>query len=251
MDIGKKTMKRFLRSILSGLCFLLFGVGGIISGAAIVPFVLIFCSKNTQRRVLSGIIHYSWKLFVWFMCVLRLIQIKTDNPKALKNMRGKIVIANHPSLIDVVILVAKIPYSICLVKGALFQNIFIRNLIKHVYISNSMEPDQFIKQATEILHNGYNIIIFPEGTRTKPDKKIHMHRGFAHLHLYSKNDIQPIHISNDPKILGKGQAWYDVGVKISCYTLDVLPKIRFKKTLGCSERQNAIRITNLAQKALF
>ena len=126
-------MKRFSRSFLSGFCFSIFGIGGFLTGTLLVPPVLIFCSKRLQKRILSSTIHHLWRFFVWLMCCLKLIDIKTKNKQELKKLRGKIVVANHPSLIDVVILVSRIPHSICVVKGDLFKNFFIKSLIRRVY----------------------------------------------------------------------------------------------------------------------
>ena len=242
-------MKKLLRSLLSGFCFAIFGLGGIVTGSIIVPILLIFCTKSQQRKTLSLTIHLLWRAFVWIMCKLKLIDVKCDfNDKLI---RGKIVIANHPSLIDVVILVAKIPNSICVVKERLFHNIFIRAIIRRVYVSNSMNADKFIAQASEILDAGYNIIIFPEGTRTIPGNPIHFHRGFAYLHIESKHDILPIHIKNTPKILGKNQPWYDVGKETSVYTLTLCPLIKFNTKDNLTKRQNAMLVTKKAEKALF
>ena len=244
-------MKKFLRGILSGFCFTIFGLGGIITGSIIIPVLLIFCKKSQQRKTLSFTIHILWRAFVSLMRGLKLIDIKCSDSKKLRKIRGKIVIANHPSLIDVVILVARIPNSICVVKESLFHNIFIRAIIRRVYVSNSMNAEKFVRQASEILDAGYNIIIFPEGTRTIPGKPVHFHRGFAYLQIESKHDILPIHIENTPKILGKNQAWWDVGDKTSVYTLTLRPLIHFAKNEKLTNRQTALDITKKAQKAIF
>ena len=185
------------------------------------------------------------------MCLLKLIDVTIKNEKEMKKLRGNIVVANHPSLIDVVILVSVIPRSICVVKGSLFKNFFIKSLIRRVYLSNTMTPEDFLNQATKDLNAGYNIIIFPEGTRTLTNKPVHFHRGFAYLQMFSKHNIQPIHIENKPHILGKGSKWYDVGTKTSVYTLKMLPKIVFDKNLDSKDRQNAISITQTTKKSLF
>ena len=244
-------MKRFLRSFLSGLCFSIFGIGGILVGITLVPLLLIFCSKTKQKEILSGTVHRLWKLFVKLMCILKLIDVKIKNEKEMKKLRGNIVVANHPSLIDVVILVSIIPRSICVVKGSLFKNFFIKSLIRRVYLSNTMTPEDFLNQATKDLDAGYNIIIFPEGTRTLTNKPVHFHRGFAYLQMFSKHDIQPIRIENKPHILGKGSKWYDVGEKTSVYTLKMLPAIIFDKNLDPKERKNAISVTETTKKSLF
>lgn len=244
-------MKRFIRSVLSGFCFSIFGIGGLVAGTLIAPFPLLLCNKRNQRRILSGTVHYLWKIFVGLMCALRLIDVKIQNEEKMKQLRGNIVVANHPSLIDVVILVSRIPHSICVVKGSLFKNFFIKFLIRHVYLSNSMQPDEFMQQATDCLNDDYNIIIFPEGTRTVKNKPIHLHRGFAYLHLHSKHDIQPIHIKNTPHILGKHSKWYDVSDKTSVYTIKMLTPIHFKARKNLNNRQSAVSVTENTKKALF
>ena len=79
-------MKKFLRSFLSGFCFSIFGIGGLIIGLIFVPLVLLFCSRDTQKRVLSGTVHYLWKAFVGLMCILKLIDIKIKNEKELQQL---------------------------------------------------------------------------------------------------------------------------------------------------------------------
>ena len=114
-----------------------------------------------------------------------------------------------------------------------------------------MSPEDFMNQATKDLIDGYNIIIFPEGTRTIKNKPVHLHRGFAHLQIHSGHDIQPIHIQNKPHILGKNSPWWDVGDKTSVYTLKIMPKISFTPKTKKSDRENAILITETTKKSLF
>ena len=244
-------MIRFLRSLLCATCFCIFGLGGLLIGSAVFPIFLLIYKSKKQRKMFVNTIHYSWRLFVWIMCVLRLIQVKCPGYKKLKSLRGTIVIANHPSLIDVVILVSKIPNSVCVVKESLFRNIFVRKVIGKTYMSNTMNPDEFIANGADILSNGYNIIIFPEGTRTIPNKVVHLHRGFAYLHLATGADILPIKITNDPQILGKMQKWWDIGTKPSVYNIIVNPTICFDKKNTQTKRAAAIKITEQAKNILF
>ena len=188
-------MIRFIRSVLCALCFCIFGLGGLLIGSAIFPIILLFYKSEQQRKIFTNSIHISWRFFVWLLCFLRLIKINCPESKRLKSLRGTIVIANHPSLIDVVILVSKIPNSVCVVKESLFRNPFVRGVIGKTYIANTMKPDEFIKNGSDVLSKGYNIVIFPEGTRTVPGKIIRLHRGFAYLGLATGADILPIKIT--------------------------------------------------------
>ena len=244
-------MIRFVRSILCAFCFFIFGLGCLFVGSAIFPVMLLFYKSNSQRKLFANTVHITWRAFVWLMCILGLIRINCKKRPELKALNGTIVVANHPSLIDVVILVSLIPNSICVVKNSLFKNFFIRKVISKVYLSNTMNPDEFIQCGSDILQKGYNIIIFPEGTRTIYNNPVRLHRGVAYLQIATGAKILPIKILNEPKILGKLQKWWDVDRKTSVY--DIIPQAYIfapDKTFA-NKRNTAINIMETVKKAIF
>ena len=244
-------MIKFIRSFLCAICFCVFGLGGLLIGSAIFPIILLVYKSDKQRKIFANTIHLSWRAFVWLLCALRLIRVNCPAAKQLKSLRGTIVIANHPSLIDVVILVSRIPNSVCVVKESLFRNPFVRKVIGKTYLSNTMKPDEFIANGSDILARGYNIVIFPEGTRTVPNKTIRLHRGFAYLQMATGADILPIKITNTPPILGKMQKWWDIGDKTSVYNIMPKPLIRYDMAKNSNNRNAAIDITEKAKSILF
>ena len=245
-------MIRIIRSFLCVICFAIFGAGALGLGGIIFPIMLFVCRRPAaQRRILSQSIHKSWRFFVWLMKIMRLISVRGVDARQMKNLRGHIIIANHPSLIDVVILISLIPRCVCVVKKSLFHNIFIKRVIRHIYLSNDMGLEEFIERGTEFLKSGYNVVIFPEGTRTVENRKTMLHRGFAYLHLKSGRPILPIHIDNMPPILGKTQKWYDVGTRTSVYTLKLKQEIVYSQSEHQTIRDAAIAVTNLASGAIF
>ena len=86
------------------------------------------------------------------------------------------------------------------------------------------------------------MIIFPEGTRIQPDAPEHrLNRGAARLALAAGARVVACHIEYDPPVLGKNQAWWDVGerqimVKLSCRG-DIA-------ALGESNYRNAVELTD-------
>ena len=166
----------------------------------------------------------------------------------MKNLRGNIIVANHPSLIDVVILISLIPKCVCVVKKSLFHNVFVKRVIRHIYLSNDMSAEEFIARGSEFLGAGYNIVVFPEGTRTVAERNVRLHRGFAYLHIKTGCPILPIHIDNTPPILGKKQKWYDIGTKTSVYTLKMKEKIVYTMDKNQTMRDAAISVTNMAAR---
>ena len=53
------------------------------------------------------------------------------------------------------------------------------------------------------------LVIFPEGTRTKPGAGMNFQRGAANLALRTKTDVTPVTITCNPLGLSKEHKWYD------------------------------------------
>lgn len=90
---------------------------------------------------------------------------------------GQMIIANHPSLIDVVFLIGLVRRANCVVKKSLWENPFTRGPLRSTeYISNDGSMDM-LDAAANALQSGQTLIIFPEGTRTQPGQAPAFHRG--------------------------------------------------------------------------
>ncbi len=186
------------------------------------------------------------------MSFFKLIKIQVKHASILKNLKGTVIVANPPSLIDIVSLVSLIPRSVCIVKGKLAQNIFIRSIIKRVYITNDLEPSDFMNLTAKILNENLNIIIFPEGTRTDFNKsEYYIHRGFAQIAIKAKAPLLFVKIEATPLILGKNQKWDDVGKKTSCYTITPLQPIKINTSTSASVYILAKRYAEIVKKEFF
>ena len=244
---------RFLRSCLTVFCFALFGFGGIIVGMILFPIFSLSVRPEKKKFILSATVRASWIFFVKVMTFLRLIKVQVEGKKDFKNIKGNIIVANHPTLIDVVLLVSLIPDCICVVKNGLANNFFIKHIIRGVYLVNNENPEDFLKKGSDILSKGLNIVIFPEGTRTtdfsKAPEKIY--RGFAQLAVRSNAPVLPIQIDCTPLILGKNQKWYNVDKKTVLYTLQFLPPIKPSKNSNVSFHTQAKALSEKVTEKLF
>lgn len=240
-----------LRATLAGLCFFIFGLGGFLIGAASFPILCIFLPKRVQYCLFPNIVHKSWKFFVWILTFCKLIKINIENSQDLSGLHGHIIVSNHPSLIDIVILISMIPNTICIVKGKLAHNFFMKFIINRIYIVNNLDTTTLLDECTDALKRGLNIIIFPEGTRTRFDSpKLALHRGFAHLAIKTKAPVLPILINLYPRILGKNQKWYDVSTSTVVYNLTVFQVIRYNNT-GESEHTASKNLTYCVKQKIF
>ena len=154
------------------------------------------------------------KLFLFYITALQylgLITLEMKDVGRLHDCTGKIVIANHPTLLDVVVLMAMIPNAKCIVKHELWAHPLLGGVVQKAgYIRNDLEPELLMAMCRKSLEEGFCLIIFPEGTRTKPGNMPQFQRGFAHLATSLYATITPVFIHCDPPTLIKGQPWWKI-----------------------------------------
>lgn len=250
-----KTLRRLrsrARSVLAGFCFAVFGGGSFVFGLSLLP-LLFLLPEIPRRRVAVAANRLLWKFFVALMVGLRLISVRMENSSALASARGVIVAANHPSLIDVVILLSRTPRPVCVVKGALSRNVFMKRVVRIAHIGNDMPPEEFFSKAQALLARGFNILIFPEGTRTVPGARPAFRRSAAWLSLRTGASVVPVRICVEPPILGKCQPWHDVADRCAEYRLTVGAPLEPAAFGGNGEppRRRAIRMTGALRSILL
>ena len=100
---------------------------------------------------------------------------------------------------------------------------------------NNIDIDTFKEECVSALKDGYNIIIFPTGTRTTDIKNVSLHKGSALLQIASGADILPVKIECDYPFLQKNKPIYDAGKKVINYTIEVKPEIKQEQFFETSE----------------
>lgn len=219
-------MIRFFRIISVLICVTIFGLGSCGLSFIVFPLGAVFVPEKYRRKYYTAIVHYSWQIFTSLIQIAGCVRVKTSG--SFEDIHGKIIVASHPSLIDIVLLIGKIPNSVCIAKQGLMKNFIMRNIVKHAYILNGGDSEQFISEAKQLLQEGFNIVIFPTGTRTKKGEDIKIHKGAAQLAIASGVDIIPIKIDCDYEFLQKNKSMLDAGDHIVNYILEIQPAISLK-----------------------
>ena len=204
----------------------LFGVVGLLIGFVVLPFVSLFV-RNPDRRqsVARQIIGTSFKLFIIVASGARLISCHVSGMQHYRPRSGQLILANHPSLIDVVILISLFPEVDCVIKEAITRNPVLKMSVGAAnYISNA-EPAELLEACSERLRSGANLTLFPEGTRTVPGEPIQFKAGAAEIALRAEADVLPIVISCRPAFLAKHEPWYRIPPSRPRFDIRVLPPI--------------------------
>ncbi len=215
---------RIYRGLLVLLEMILFALGALYIGCVLFPLLSLKYKGKERRKKFARIIKISWKFFISVMENSKEIKVHIDGN--LSDIKGKVVVASHPSFIDIILLIGNMPASLCLAKKDLLKNPVMRNIVKSLYIINDVEPEEFKKSAVEALNDGYNIIIFPTGTRTLPGEDVKIHKGAAQIAIAAGVDIIPVRIETDFPFLIKNHFPLDAGDKTVNYKLTVQPEIK-------------------------
>ncbi len=234
---------RFIRGFIVLIQMIIFALGALSIGLLIIPISAIFLKGYEHRRFCANVIHKSWKFFTIVMQKFASIKLKTIGE--FNNIKGKVIVASHPSLIDIVLLIGLIPNSLCLAKKDLLKNPVMYKIVKCLYIINDIDLDDFQTETKSALENGFNIIIFPTGTRTLPNEEIKLHKGAAQIAINADVDIVTITIDSDYTLLRKNHFPLDCGtkpaefkitrkndIKIDEYKKEELSEIKLRKLLS-------------------
>ncbi|PID63429.1 MAG: 1-acyl-sn-glycerol-3-phosphate acyltransferase [Gammaproteobacteria bacterium] len=220
--------ERIWRLFATGLSFALFGLGGVLLALTWFPLLLL-CVRNRRRRselAQAGMHRMLW-LFSHIMQWLGAISFEIDDISTLRNLHGTLVVANHPSLIDVVLIMGHMRHTRAVVKKGVWQNPFMAATARACdFIPNHADPERLIDSCTDALREGSNLCIFPQGSRRPAEDRSSYQRGFAHVALASGADILPLTITVDPPFLRKGEPWYAVPPTRSHWKIRVLDPIK-------------------------
>ncbi len=227
--------------------FFVFGVGSLVLITAVFPTIRLLSASNSAfKRKSRKAMCNTQKFFVWLGTLLGGFELKVDNKEYLSHLSGKIVVANHPSLLDVVMLLSVIPNADCIIKASLGHHNIVSNIVNTLYISNSLDFDHLTKECTKSLQEGNCLIIFPEGSRTKADGVHNFQRGAAHISLSSGCNLVPVAIGGTDKYgLRKHDPMFSYNPKEKfIYTLKTLPEINPADYADIPVPAAARRITN-------
>jgi len=233
--IAPMTFRNLTKSIIS---FSVFFVGSIL--LTIFGWVVLSNIKPTPKRKL---LFHKMLMYISKFVVYVLIGVK----KKVINISGEnfekpaIIICNHQSHIDLVLMMMLTPKMIIITNDWVWNSPFYGKIVK---FADFYPASSGIENKVDILaakmNEGYSILIFPEGTRSADMKINRFHRGAFFLAETLNADILPIMIHGVGDCVTKGE----LVLKSGSMTVKILPRIKLQdKEYGASfgERAKFIR----------
>lgn len=227
----------------TGIAFATLFGGGALLALTAFPIVHLVTPPGHQRRERNQlVIHYVFRVYVRMLQLLRLIDLEVEGAEKMQDGVGRLIVANHPSLLDVVLLMALVPRAQCVVKKELWQSPFLGRLVRSAgYIRNDLAFDAMLLACRNALAEGNSLIIFPEGTRTVVGEPMRLRRGFANIATHLQARIQLVAITCEPPTLVKGEKWWMIPPRRPCFRVEVGDCLDISGWFACKYRSLAVR----------
>ena len=240
------------RILATGLCFLIFGSGGLVLSLIVIPCQKLLIRDINQRKYIARkTVHYTFKFFISFMAFVGIFKFDLAQANQLKQLKGHLILANHPSLIDVVVLISLLPNADCVVKTHLFKNVFLRGVVSNTgYISNA-EPEGLIRDCESSLKAGNNLIIFPQGTRSKPEETIKFQRGAANIAIRCQAKVTSVLLKVVPTTLTKNTPWYKIPATKAHFSAVIVESTPTLPEKNIEQTSKSVRQYNRALELFF
>lgn len=249
-SVMRERLNHAWRVVATGVSFAAFGIGGLLLSLFVFPLLRLLVRDRARcRRLSRRLVQLSFRFHVELMRVLGVLTYELQGVERLRKP-GQLVLANHPTLIDVVFLVSLMPNADCIVRSGLARNPFTRGpILACGYICND-DGGALVDDCIAALREGSTLLIFPEGTRSRRDAPMRLQRGAAHIAVRGRVGVTPVRLRCAPLTLGKGDKWYRVPPQRFHYSvevgenLDVMPYLEDGQGEAIAARRFTEYLTN-------
>lgn len=218
---GKKREKPF---ILIDFLFSIFSLISFVFGSVLLTglsFVFRLIPFGTKFK--KAVFHKLLQLFSWWMMYANfLIKKIIINPNNEDFSKPSVIIANHQSHADVMLLLLLHPKLLILTNDREWNHKLYGNVLKYAdFLPVSLPIDILKEEISKRVNLGYSVVVFPEGTRSKDGKMKKFQRGAFLIARELKLDILPIIFHGNDTLLTK----QEFTVRRGQVTTKFLPRI--------------------------
>ena len=142
--------------------------------------------------------------FVAMMRASGIIACELDELDPLGTAPPLVIAPNHPSLLDAVLMISRLPRVVCVAKAAIWDNWFLGGGARLAGFIRNDSTTKLVRGAVRQVRSGRHFLIFPEGTRTDARPVGEFKGGFALVAKQAGVPVQTVFIETTSRFLGKG-----------------------------------------------
>jgi 1-acyl-sn-glycerol-3-phosphate acyltransferase len=152
-----------------------------------------------QFMIMAG-----FRYFVGLMTLSGLIKCDLAALDRLRGQPSLVIIPNHPTLVDAVLVISRLPRVVCTAKARLLRNLFLGGGARLAGFIRNDAPTRLVREGVRQVRAGRQLLIFPEGTRTASAAVDDFKGGFALIARRAGAPVQTVFIESNSRFLGKG-----------------------------------------------
>jgi 1-acyl-sn-glycerol-3-phosphate acyltransferase len=181
------------------LAFGLINLLGSIGAALLQPFL----PKAFGRAFGRGGVRWFFRAYLGFLWLTGMVRMDLSELDALRAEKKLILAPNHPSLLDAVLVISRLPNVTCIMKASLWYIPVLGGGARLAgYVRNDTQQGM-VKEAVNALEQGGQLLVFPEATRTV-DLPVNEFKGVtALISKRSGAAVQMILLESNTEFLGK------------------------------------------------
>lgn len=204
--------------------YFLFGAGIVVFIALLPLYHLLPAGKERKKEYFHFAVYFCFRFLVYSCPVLKLDIL---NPEKENHLRPAILISNHQSMLDIIMLLALGPKMIIVTKGWVWNNPLLGKVARYAdYFCADDGYESLANAISDKIAKGYSVIIFPEGKRSFTGEIDRFHKGAFYLAEKLRSDVLPVIIRGTMDSVRRGTRL----IKKSRIVLQYLPRIRVSDT---------------------
>lgn len=186
-----------------GAALAVFGVGGLIY-TVIGPLLYFILPRRIGTALGQRVIMWLFRFFVGLLNLLGLARCDLRALDALRDGPPAVIAPNHPTYLDAMLIVSRLPRAACVMKSEILHNPFLGGGARLAGYIPGDAPKAMIRMAVATLRAGQHVIFFPEGTRTVQEPVNAFRTGFAPIAHRAGAPVQTVIIETDTRYMRKG-----------------------------------------------
>lgn len=202
--------------------FIYFFIGCVIARTYKLIQYLLPMSREKKKESYHKLLYIFTRTFLSTMITVR---TKRLNPHEETFDKPAVIIANHQSFVDILLMLSTHPKVIMLTNSWVYNSPFFGKIVQYAdYYHTGDGYEALVDRLRDRVKEGYSILVFPEGTRSADSSILRFHKGAFYLAKKLEMDIVPIVIYGPGNVCSKKQGFY---IKHGTVMTKILPRIPY------------------------
>jgi len=223
-----RIMKAPVDVIITLLCWLYFLLGYIL---IYIPVLLVLTPFTSNKESLfEKINHVFYRVFfILLKNVIPGLTLYITN--GVYQIKSAVVVANHRSYLDPILMISLFPKHKTIVKGIFFKIPIMRWVMKSGgYIPFTLSGDskdlmiEGIQSMSDFFNKGGVLFVFPEGRRSRDGKLGNLQKGAFSIASKCKVPVEVLYINNTDRLFTPGRFFFNTCIK-NCISVEILGRI--------------------------